>query len=282
MKNSYQKINDRSWEVNSMIGVGLDTLASNIPVDFFWWERIDDVAERIYRFNEAVMAAVWSSIVDVKVNSSFYMWSPQRAALKATFELLRTKYPDIFTICDGKFGDVGHTSEELARYVFDELGADAIMVNPYMGSDSIDVFSKRKDKWVIVCVNTSNPTAGEIQELILENGLPLWKHVLIESMSKWNKNWNIIPVLSSTHPDNLMWVRNVVWEAPIVLAGAGLQGWSLSDSLPFCIRPADKKWVMISSSRWIIHAPRNKDESYTQAMQRVVNTMRVQVNKIAW
>ncbi|MCB9806582.1 orotidine 5'-phosphate decarboxylase [Candidatus Peribacteria bacterium] len=82
---------------------------------------------------------------------------------------MRERYPGVFTICDGKFGDVGHTSEELARYVFDDLGADAIMVNPYMGSDSIDVFSKRDDKAVIVCVNTSNPTAGEVQELVLEN-----------------------------------------------------------------------------------------------------------------
>lgn len=282
MKNSYEKINDRSRIINSMVGVWLDTLASNIPEDFFWSERVDDVAERIFRFNEAVMTAVWSSVVDVKVNSSFYMWSAERTALKATFQLLRDKYPHIFTICDGKFGDVGHTSEELARYVFDELGADAIMVNPYMGSDSIDVFSRRKDKGVVVCVNTSNPTAGEVQELMLENGLSLWQHILTQSMGKWNVNWNIIPVLSSTHPANLAWVRGVVWDAPIVLAGAGLQGWNLSDSLPYCIRPSDRKWVMISSSRWIIHAPRNDGESYTEAMQRVVNAMREEVNKIAW
>jgi hypothetical protein len=35
MKNSYEKINDRSRIINSMVGVGLDTLASNIPEDFF-------------------------------------------------------------------------------------------------------------------------------------------------------------------------------------------------------------------------------------------------------
>lgn len=281
MRNSYEKINDRSRKINSMVGVGLDTIASNIPEDFFGWERVDDIAERIFRFNEAVMAAVWSFVVDVKINSSFYMWSAERTALRSTFQLLRNKYPDIFTICDGKFGDVGHTSEEIGHYVFDELGADAIMVNPYMGSDSIDVFSRRKDKWVIVCVNTSNPTAGEVQELMLQNGLPLWKHILFESMNKWNTNWNIIPVLSSTHPANLVWIRNIVWDVPIVLAGAGLQGWNLSDSLPHCIRFSDKKWVMISSSRWIIHAPKKDDETYTEAMKRVVQKMREEVNKIA-
>lgn len=281
MKNSYQKINDRSKETDSMVGVGLDTLVANIPEDFFWWQKIADTAEKIFRFNEAVMAAVGTSLVDVKVNSSFYMWSAERAALKATFQLLRERYPGVFTICDGKFGDVGHTSEELARYVFDDLGADAIMVNPYMGSDSIDVFSKRDDKAVIVCVNTSNPTAGEVQELVLENWLPLWKHVLIQTMNKWNVNWNIIPVLSSTHPQNLIGIRDIVREAPIVLAGAGLQGWNLSNSLPHCVRPSDRKWVMISSSRWIIHAQRIDNEGYTDAMRRVVNTMREEINKIA-
>jgi len=67
---------------------------------------ISDPAERIFRFNEAVMKAVSAHIVDVKINSSFYMGSAERDALKATFDLVRTKYPKIFTICDGKFADV--------------------------------------------------------------------------------------------------------------------------------------------------------------------------------
>lgn len=277
----YDKIDTRSTEINSMVWVGLDTLDKNIPIDFFEWEEITDVAERIYRFNEAVMNAVWQYVVDIKINSSFYMWSAERSSLKATFQLLKDRYPDVLTICDGKFGDVGHTSEEISRYVFDDLGADAIMANPYMGSDSLDVFTERKDKWVIVCVNTSNPTATEVQELVLKNGSPLWKHILIQCMNKWNLNWNIIPVLSSTHPTNLRWIRGIIWETPLVLAGAWLQGWNLSEGLPYCIRSSDKKWVIISSSRWIIHAPRNDGESYTDAMRRVVRNMQEEVNKIA-
>ena len=280
MQDWYSKINRRSSAIDSVVGVWLDTLNKNIPDDFFDWEFISDPAERIFRFNEAVMKAVSPHIVDVKINSSFYMWSAEREALKTTFELIRTKYPNIFTICDGKFADVWHTSEEIVQYVFDTLEADAIMANPYLWWDSIEIFSERADKTVILCVNTSNPGAKDIQELVLSDGEPLWKYILRLSMGAWNKNRNIVPVLSSTHPENLLGIRKIIWDSPMVLAGAWLQGGDLAASIPHCIKH-DGKGVMVSSSRWIIHAPRKNDESYTDAMERIVIDMKTRINSIA-
>ena len=60
---------------------------------------------------------------------------------------------------------LGLTRAALYARLRDELDADAVLLNPYMGFDAIEPFVRRKDKLVILCVNTSNPSADEVQNL---------------------------------------------------------------------------------------------------------------------
>src|SRR5262249_31739837 len=64
--------------------------------------------------------------------------------------------------------------------------ADALTVNPYLGTDGILPFVKtaaREEKGVFVLVRTSNPSAGEFQDLVAD-GRPLFRHVA-DRLRQW-------------------------------------------------------------------------------------------------
>ena len=45
---------------------------------------------------------------------------------------------DVVLILDAKRGDIGSTAEHYAREAFGRYGADAVTVNPYLGTDAVD------------------------------------------------------------------------------------------------------------------------------------------------
>ena len=200
-----EKIRARWLEIDSMAGVGLDPDVNRIPNEV--WDEVcsgkDNLADGLFLFNKLIIDATADYTVDFKVNSNFFQGELGRRALAATFRYFKSNYPNVLRVYDGKFADVGHTAEKIAEEVFGNLDADAVLLNPYMGFDAIEPFVKWKDKLTVLCVNTSNPSAQEIQDLLLADGDPLWKHILTEGMGAWNRNGNIIPVLSATHKENL-------------------------------------------------------------------------------
>ena len=44
---------------------------------------------------------------------------------------------DIPVLLDAKRGDIGTTAQAYATAAFDELGADAVTINAYMGTDTV-------------------------------------------------------------------------------------------------------------------------------------------------
>src|SRR5660397_127501 len=86
----------------------------------------------------------------------------------------------LLVIGDVKRGDIGSTAEAYADAHLDVLGADAVTVNPYFGTDGMEPFLTRvrdRGKGVFVLVRTSNPSAGEIQDVEVGSGGTLYSHV---------------------------------------------------------------------------------------------------------
>ena len=142
---------------------------------------------------------------------------------------------------------------------------------------AIEPFVKWEDKLVVLCVNTSNPSAEQIQDLRLSDGSPLWRRILDMSITDWNYNQNIIPVLSATHLDNLDGIREQIGDTPILLAGVGTQGGSLEESVPQTL-DSQGYGLMISASRAILYAERTEAESYTGASERTIRNLRDSIN----
>ena len=272
-----EKIEKRWESVNSMAGVGLDPEVSRIPGEIWDITGRENIADGIFLFNKRIIDVSAPYVVDFKINSNFYQGAEGRDALARTFAYLKDTYPDVVRIYDGKFADVGHTSEQIATEVFERIDADAILLNPYLGFDGIEPFTRHADKLSVVCINTSNLSASDIQELVLADGTVLWRRVLDKAMNEWNKNGNIIPVLSATHPENLSGIRSAVGQLPILLAGIGAQGGEVEVALEDCLND-DGFGIMISSSRAILYPEIAEGETYSQASERSIIELRDRIN----
>src|SRR5438309_6932758 len=87
----------------------------------------------------------------------------------------------LLVIADGKRGDIGSTARAYAAAYLegDEPVADAMTVNPYLGRESVEPYlaaARRGGAGVFCVVKTSN-AGGDVQDVSLSDGRPLWQHV---------------------------------------------------------------------------------------------------------
>src|SRR5690606_34108007 len=93
--------------------------------------------------------------------------------LAATIRYIRQRAPQSIVILDAKRGDIGSTADMYAREAFERYQADAVTVNPYLGWDSIAPFVHSPARGAVVLCRTSNPSAGQFQDVI-EGAEPLY------------------------------------------------------------------------------------------------------------
>ena len=205
-----------------------------------------------FEANRKVIDATFNYICAFKPNATFYTDSE----LAETVNYIKSNHPEIPIILDAKRGDIAHTNEAYAKIIFDTLGVDAVTVHPYLGKESLQPFLDRTDKGILVLVKTSNPGAGEFQDLKIGDK-PLYQ-VITEHVVSWNKNGNCGVVVGATYPEELAEVRIIVGDMPILVPGVGNQGGDLEKVLRNGLN-AQKQGLIINSSRAISFAPNPKE-----------------------
>jgi orotidine 5'-phosphate decarboxylase subfamily 2 len=133
-------------------------------------------------------------------------------------------------IADAKRGDIGSTAAAYARALFDNLGADAVTVNPLMGEDSVAPFLARPGRGVFLLARTSNPSAAEFLEQPLAGGEPLFERIVTTSLA-WPAEASLGYVVGATDPASVARVRRLAPDAPLLLPGVGAQGGDLEASV---------------------------------------------------
>jgi len=214
-----------------------------------------------FEFNKAIIKATADLVCAYKPNSAFY---ENRGAegiteLKMTCDFLKKNYPEIPIILDAKRADIGSTNKGYIKYAYDYLGVDAITVHPYLGREALQPFLDLKDKACIILCRTSNPGAGEFQDLSIA-GKPLYKIVAKKVVKEWNKNNNCMLVVGATYPAELAEVRKIVGDMTLLVPGIGAQGGDLEATLRAGLN-SKKQGLMINSSRGIIFAENPRVEA---------------------
>lgn len=242
------------WAENKFVCIGLD------KADF--------------EFNRNIIDQTLNLVCAFKPNAAFY--EAEGAAgletLKKTTQYIREKSPDIPIILDAKRGDVGNTNEAYVKAIFDDLGVDAITIHPYLGKEAVEPFLQRTEKGIIVLVRTSNPGAGEFQDLMVD-GKPLYQVVAEHVATEWNTNGNCAVVVGATYPQELQKVREIVGDMPILVPGIGAQGGDLENALKNGLNK-QKQGLIISSSRGIIFAP-NPREATLKLHEEIVSYLKI-------
>jgi orotidine-5'-phosphate decarboxylase len=179
--------------------------------------------------------------------------------LNETVATIRDRDPGAAVILDAKRGDIGSTNAGYVAAVFEQLGADAITVHPYLGGEALAPFLERGEKLVFVLARTSNPGAGELQDLTVDGGAPLYRHVARAVAGSWNAAGNCGLVVGATYPDELRAIReDVPAEMPILIPGAGAQGGDVAAAVG-ANRDAGSDAFLIAASRSIIYASPGED-----------------------
>ena len=243
-----EKYYQRIETSQSLLCVGLDSRLDRLPAQFLSHETPQ------FAFNRWIIDKTHPYVVAYKPNTAFYEARGAQGwhELQLTMNYLREQHPSIFTICDAKRSDIGSTNEGYVEAIFDTLGFDAITLQPYLGREALRPFLDRADKASIILCRTSNPGAGELQDLIV-HGQPLWKHIARSVSSEWNTHQNCMLVVGATAPDQLKQVRDIVGSMPLLVPGIGAQGGDLK-----AVMKAGEcsigDGLIINSSRGIIFA----------------------------
>lgn len=237
--------------------VGLDTDPSRIPESV---EPDAPPAERVVEFNRRIVAATAGQVAAYKPNSAFYeaLGADGFRALEETIAAIRAAAPGAVVILDAKRADIGSTNAGYVTAAFEQLGADAVTVHPYLGGEALAPFLERSEKLIFVLARTSNPGAGELQDL-LAGDVPLYRHVARAVARDWNGAGNCGLVVGATYPEEMKAVReDIPAEMPILIPGVGAQGGDVA-AVVAANRDAGSDAFLIAASRSILYASSGED-----------------------
>jgi orotidine-5'-phosphate decarboxylase len=242
----------------SLVCVGLDPDPAKLPKDLAGTAELrghQDLfagAAPIYAFNRRIVDATADIAAAYKPQIAFYSALGAEEQLVASIRYIRERAPSALVILDAKRNDIGNTAEAYVREAFDRYGADAVTVNPYMGEDSVRPFLVRRDRGAILLCRTSNPGAGDFQDLLVD-GQPLYRRVAERAAAQWNEHGNLMLVVGATCPREMADLRRAHPELSFLVPGIGAQGGDLDATLAAGL-DARGAGLLISSSRNIIYA----------------------------
>jgi orotidine-5'-phosphate decarboxylase len=259
--------------------VGLDPRVDLLPMEL----RGEAVSGRpaaaaaVERFCKGIVDAVSPYVAAVKPQVAFFeaLGSDGWQALESV-----TRYASeagLLVIADAKRGDIGSTARAYAAAFLEPRGsepplADALTVNPYLGTDSMDPFlsaCRNHGSGLFCLVRTSNAGGRDIQEATLSDGTPLWRHVA-GLVDEWGADFvgehgmsSVGAVVGATVPRLMGDARKAMPQAIILLPGVGAQGASPADvARAFTSGPAS---ALVSVSRSLMYAFRSSDLDWRTA-----------------
>lgn len=260
----------QAWEQNnSLLCVGLDPNWSKIP------EHLKEGPDPIFEFCKQIVDATHDLVCAYKPQIAYFAGLEAEGQLQKVCNYIRETYPQIPIILDSKRGDIGSTAAMYAKEAYQRFKADAVTINPYMGQDSAQPFLDYADKGVVLLCRTSNPGAGDIQDLLVD-GTPIYEKVAEMIADKWNTNDNCCIVVGATWPEQMKKLRNITGDMPFLVPGVGAQGGDVK-ALVEAGQTNDGKGLMINSSRAVLYA--GDGHGFAQAARGVAIETRDLINQ---
>jgi orotidine-5'-phosphate decarboxylase len=218
-----ERLAARSAAVGSVLCLGLDPDPAALPRGF------SPDLRGVEAFARLVLEAAGPHAAAVKPNLAFF--EAFGAEGLAALERLRAAIPDdLPVVADAKRGDIGSTAARQAVALFDRLGVDAVTASPYLGSEAIAPLLERTDRFAYVLCRTSNPGAGELQDLVVgadpaseAPAEPLWARVARRAAA-WGPGGTVGLVVGATAPAELAAIRSIAPGLAMLVPGVGAQG----------------------------------------------------------
>jgi orotidine 5'-phosphate decarboxylase subfamily 2 len=224
--------------------VGVDPRPGRFPRDYADPEGLE-------RWGLDLIEATEDHAAAYKPNLAFFLAMGPEGVSVLEEVADRAAEANAMTILDGKFGDIGSTADAYARFADDVVGADAVTVSPYMGTDALDPFLDR-DLDVFALARTTNDSADAIQDPVAGR--------VVQRFSVRGAGF----VAPGNDPDTARHVRQTAGGSPLLLPGIGAQGGSAGQAA----RTAQGGPFLIAIGRAIAHAEGSFPDNAGEAAQR--------------
>ena len=284
MKNFADLLCGKIAELNNPTVMGLDPKLEYIPqfiIDEAKENFPDDeemaACEAIFEFNKALIDAVCDIIPAIKPQIAYYeMYGI--CGLEAFLETVDyAKSKGMVVITDAKRNDIGTTATAYAKALIGEtefldstkqvVDSDAVTVNGYLGTDGIKPFTdvcKEGGKGIFTLVRTSNPSAGDLQDLELKDGRKVYE-AMADMVNEWGKDLvgecgfsSVGAVVGATWPEQAVDVRKRMPKTHILIPGYGAQGAGADAAVASFT--ADGKCSFVNASRSLMCAWKKRED----------------------
>jgi orotidine-5'-phosphate decarboxylase len=180
----------------------------------------------------------------------------------------------LLVLADAKRGDIDVSAAAYAQAFLGQtqtafgplpgLEADALTVNPLLGRDGLEPFisvARPRERGLFVLVRTSNPGAGDLQELRVQTGGTVSERIadLVHDLGGGGVGpaglSDVGAVVGATAPERLAGLRERMPHAIFLLPGVGAQGGRVEDLAAAFVPGA--AGGLVSVSRGIVDAHRS-------------------------
>lgn len=241
-----------AWSASqSMLCVGLDPDPALMP------KHLAGSPQGTFDFCKAVVDATAELVCAFKPQFAYFAAQGAEQQLEQLCGYIRDAAPHALLILDAKRGDIGPTAEQYAKEAFVRYGADAVTVNPYLGTDSLEPYLRYHEHGVFVLCRTSNPGSGDFQSLDV-GGEPLYCRVARRAAEEWSALGECGLVVGGTYPVELRTVRSIAADLPVLVPGIGAQGGDIAATVDAGCTD-DGFGLVINSSRAILYASSGRD-----------------------
>jgi len=275
----------------SQLLVGLDPRPDLLPVELRGETYLSRgaAADACARFCRGLIDAVSPYVVGVKLQVACFeaLGSDGLRAYEEVCDYARAA--TLLVVADGKRGDIGSTARAYADAYLEagedgRLPVDALTVNPYLGSDSVEPLiaaCRRSGAGIFCLVKTSNAGSADIQDLALSDGRRVWQQVA-ELVNEWGSGLlgerglsSVGAVVGATYPRAVAEARRLMPQAILLLPGIGAQGATPADvARAFTSGPAS---ALVPVSRAVIYAFRVDGADWRKAAAAEAARLRSEV-----
>lgn len=245
---SFDRLIEKIIELRNPTVVGLDPKLEYVP-KFIQRRYLDDdgwtlkaAAKAIFAFNQAIIDEIHDVVPAIKPQAAYYEMYGHYGIKTLEKTIRYAKLNGMFVITDAKRNDIGATMEaytnahigsvKVGDSEIEPFGADALTVNGYLGTDGIAPLlkvCKERDKGMYVLVKTSNPSSGELQDMLIGD-TPVYA-VMGDMCEKWGADTigkygysAVGAVVGATYPDQLTELRKRLPHTMFLVPGYGAQG----------------------------------------------------------
>lgn len=198
------------------------------------------------------------------------------AELKDVIDGIAERAPNVPVVLDSKRADIPNTSRFFAKSVFGHFGADATVVNPYMGFDGLEPFVECTDRHTFVLCRTSNDGARHLQDLVMkESGRALYLEVASQTQA-WGRP-NVGLVVGATFPAEARKVRELCPDMLFLVPGVGKQAGEIE-----AILEATGENIIVNASRSILYAGKDQPdykENFAEYAREAAKALRDRLNR---